>query len=65
MVDIIPESKGSQLNSSVTKSKNSRIRISLVVQWIRICLPTQGTWNQSLVQEESIYWGAAKPGHHY
>ena len=28
-------------------------RISLVVQWIRICLPMQGTWASSLVWEDS------------
>ena len=28
-------------------------RISLVVQWIRICLPVQGAWICSLVQEAS------------
>ena len=27
--------------------------ISLVVQWLRICLPVQGTQVQSLVQEDS------------
>ena len=26
-------------------------RTSLVVQWLRICLPVQGTWVQSLVRE--------------
>ena len=33
---------------------------SLVVQWIRICLPTQG-WGQSLVWEDSTCPGATKP----
>ena len=27
--------------------------VSLVVQWLRICLPVWGTWVQSLVQEDS------------
>ena len=27
------------------------LRTSLVAQWLRICLPTQGTWVGSLVQE--------------
>ena len=31
---------------------------SLVVQWIRICLPMQGTWVWSLVQEDSTCRGA-------
>ena len=33
----------------------------LMVQWIRICLPKQGTLVQSLVWEDSTYWGAIKP----
>ena len=40
------------------KSKKSQTQVtthgaSLVVQWIRICLPNLGTWVQSLVQEDS------------
>ena len=39
--------------------------ISLVVQWLRISLPTQGTRVQSLlVQKDSTYCGAAKPVSH-
>ena len=34
---------------------------SLVVQWLRICLPRQGTWVRSLVQEDSTCCGATKP----
>ena len=34
---------------------------SLVVQWLRICLPMQGTWVRFLVQEDSICRGATKP----
>ena len=37
---------------------------SLVVQWLRIHLAVQGTLVQSLVQEEPIDHGAAKPMHH-
>ena len=37
------------------------IRTSQVAQWIRICLPVQGTWVQSLVQEDSTCLGATKP----
>ena len=33
-------------------TKNQIARTSLVVQWLRICLP-QGTWVWSLVQEDS------------
>ena len=34
---------------------------SLVVQWLRICLPVYGTWVQSLVQEDPMCCGAAGP----
>ena len=34
---------------------------SLVAQWIWVCLPTQGTWVQSLVEEDSTYCGETKP----
>ena len=33
---------------------------SLVVQWLRICLPVQGTRVQSLVQEDPTCHGATK-----
>ena len=35
-------------------------RTSLVVQWIGIQLPMQGTQVQSLIQEDSTYHGATK-----
>ena len=34
---------------------------SLVVQWLRICLPMQGTRVPSLVREDPTYLGAPKP----
>ena len=34
---------------------------SLVVQWLRICLPMQGTWVWALLQEDPTCHGAAKP----
>ena len=37
---------------------------SLVVQWIRICLPVPGTWVRSLVQEDFTCHRASKPVHH-
>ena len=37
---------------------------SLVAQWIRICLPMQGTQVQSLVQEDPTCHGATKPVRH-
>ena len=44
--------------------KNERSWTSLVVQWIGVHLPMQGTLVQSLVQEDSTCQGAAKPVHH-
>ena len=37
------------------------ISASLVVQWLRIRLPMQGMWVQSLVQEDSSCHKATKP----
>ena len=37
---------------------------SLVVQWLRICLPMQGTRVQALVREDPICRRATKPMHH-
>ena len=37
---------------------------SLVVQWLRIYLPMQGTWVQSLVWEDSTCRRATKPMYH-
>lgn len=36
-------------------------RVSLVVQWIRIFLPPQGTWIRSLLQEDPTHHGEMKP----
>ena len=40
---------------------NCFLRTSLVMQWLRICLPIQGAWVQSLVLEEPTCCGATKP----
>ena len=40
--------------------KNLSSGTSLVVQWLRIHLPVQGTWFQSLVQEDPTCRGAIK-----
>ena len=37
---------------------------SLVVQWLRIHLPMQGTWVRSLVWEDSTSHRATEPMHH-
>ena len=37
------------------------MRASLVVQWLRIRLPVQGTRGRALVQEDPTCRGVAKP----
>ena len=44
--------------------KNNEIWASLVAQWLRICLPMQGTWVQALVWEDPTCRGAAGPVSH-
>ena len=39
-------------------------RASLVAQWLRICLPMQGTWVRALVWEDPTCHGAAAPVSH-
>ena len=52
-------SKGMTNLDSLLKSRD--IRASRVVQWLRICLPVQGTQVRSLVQEGPICCKAAGP----
>ena len=37
---------------------------SLVAQWLRICLPIQGTWVRALVWEDPTCRGATRPVSH-
>ena len=37
-----------------------RGRAFLVAQWLRICLPMQGTWVRALVREDPTCRGATK-----
>ena len=46
-----------------TKQKQTH-RASLVAQWLKICLPMQGTWVPALVREDPTCRGASKPVHH-
>ena len=39
-------------------------RASLVAQWLRVCLPVQGTWVRALVWEDPTCRGAARPVSH-
>ena len=44
--------------------KKNRIRASLVAQWLRICLPMQGTRVRALVWEDPTCHGATRPMSH-
>ena len=44
--------------------KNDEARASLVAQWLRICLPMQGTRVGALVREDPTCCGATKPVRH-
>ena len=50
--------------SSGRHIKNSVLGACLVAQWLRICLPVQGTGVQSLVREDPTCLGATKPVSH-
>ena len=45
-------------------NKSTYLGASLVAQWLRICLPIQGTRVQALVQEDPTCRGATKPMRH-
>ena len=45
-------------------TKECGLGTSLVVQWLRIRLPMQGTRVRALVQEDPTCRGATKPVHH-
>ena len=46
------------------KNKNHMLRASLVAEWLRICLPMQGTRVQTLVWEDPTCHGATGPVRH-
>ena len=46
------------------RMKRNEDRTSLVAQWLRICLPMQGTQVRALVREDPTCRGATKPVHH-
>ena len=45
-------------------AKSTRLGTSLVGQWLRICLPMQGTPVRALVQEDPTCHGATQPLRH-
>ena len=54
----------SSIWSSISSSLKLRMGASLVAQWLRICLPMQGTRVRALVWEDPICRGAAGPVSH-
>ena len=48
----------------VTKNRNRMYRASLVAQWLRICLPMQGTRVRALVWEDPTCREATRPVSH-
>ena len=47
-----------------TLDKTKEKRASLVAQWLRICLPVQGTRVRALVWEDPTCRGATRPVSH-
>ena len=58
------QEESSGRNSGWSVGSTSMARTSLVVQWLRICLPIPGTQVWSLVQKDSTYCRATQPTHH-
>ena len=54
--------RGSTDKLAIIKIKTSGT--SLVAQWLRICLPMQGSWVRALVWEDPTCHRAAKPMSH-
>ena len=52
------------MNNTITEMKNTLEGASLVAQWLRICLPMQGTRVWALVWEDPTYRGATRPVSH-
>ena len=50
--------------SYITCEIKNKLRASLVVQWLRVCLPMQGTRVRALVWEDPTCHGATGPVSH-
>ena len=51
----------SDLAAAAAAGQNIPLRVSLVVQWLRLQLPMKGTWIQSLIGEDRTCCGATEP----
>ena len=63
ILKFIQKVKGTRLDKTTLEKKNN-VGFSLVVQWLRIRLPMQGTQVRALVQEDPTCCGATKPVRH-
>ena len=52
------------LNLALIFVKKTSFQASLVAQWLRICLPMQGTRVRALVWEDPTCCGATRPVNH-
>ena len=57
------KSKQTMMSNIINEIKNS-LGASLMVQWLRICLPMQGTQVRALVWEDPTCRGATRPVSH-
>ena len=57
-------SEGPVRGLGICISKEFQVGTSPVAQWLRICLPMQGTRVRALVREDPTCRGATKPMHH-
>ena len=60
----LPDVTGDQPLTLPVYESRDRVRTSLVVQWVRVCLPVQGAFIASLVWEDSACRRATEPVHH-
>ena len=52
------------MRSEINQSQKDRYWVSLVAQWLRVCLPMQGTRVRALVWEDPTCRGATRPVSH-
>ena len=61
---LLNDNNNSISNKFNEKKQKKNLRASLVAQWLRICLPMQGTRVRALVWEDPTCCGATKPVRH-
>ena len=58
------DKKANKRHLATDKFKNKILGAYQVAQWLRVCLPIQGTWVRALVWKDPTCHGATKPMHH-